>query len=284
MGKCLGVLLLVAALVTSAACVRKDTAVENRPVADNLASYWTCAVYFSTDGRGDSANEAFDFVPWFESRVRERGVFEPLGRDEQNEAEVTIRLEAKGGNHGVTLRMFLFDAKNNDSLGELEALVSVDAQDAGPEAMETKRALALHQAADQMLDTLKEKRHLTGPKPKPPLPPLPEAPEVGGTAVCSTQCHAPAASASSFDEQHAAALAVTGTMRALRNCLDRVGAQLVDPALLLRFAPDGDLRHMRVDVGGYEQNECVRAVRARLPRVRASRASILRCDYHCSTS
>ena len=74
-------------------------------------------------------------------------------------------------------------------------------------------------------------------------------------------------------------------MKDLRECLDRVGAQLVVPAVLLRFSPDGQLRHMRVDVGGFEQMECIQQIRARMPRkVTTSRASLLRCEYRCTTS
>jgi hypothetical protein len=66
---------------------------------------------------------------------------------------------------------------------------------------------------------------------------------------------------------------------------DRVGAQLIEPAVLLRFAPDGQLRHMRVDVGGLEQLECVREIRAPIPRsVSTTRASLLRCEYRCTVS
>ncbi len=284
-----GALLLMALACTlvSASCVRRDTAVENQPLAANLAAYWTCAVVFSSDGRGEDANEAFTFVPWFESRVRERGVFEPLARDEAAEAEVTLRLEASRGNKRVTLRLSVVDTRTKESLGELEAITSLeDSGDAGDGA-EEKRLGALRGAADQIIEVLKDKRRASASKARrlPPPPPEPEQAAVSGSAVCTTQCHPPAASASSHDEQYRVAAALNATMKELRDCLDRVGAQLVDPAALLRFSPDGQLRHMRVDVGGYEQTECVRAVRARPPRnVWTSRASLLRCEYRCTTS
>lgn len=281
------VLLAVVVIVASGACVRRDTVVENQPLANNLAAYWTCSVSFTSDGRGEDANEAFTFIPWFEGRVRERGVFEPLGREEASESEVTLRLEATTGNGHVTLRMFVTDTRTRESLGDLEAHVSLDSGADAGDFPEPKRLVALRGACDQLIELLKEKRRTSSSKARKLPPPGPESDPgpVGGSAVCTTECHAPAASSSSHDEQYRVASGMNATMKELRNCLDRVGAQLVDPAVLLRFAPDGQLRHMRVDVGGYEQTECVRAVRARPPRgVSTSRASLLRCEYRCTTS
>lgn len=90
---------------------------------------------------------------------------------------------------------------------------------------------------------------------------------------------------SSHDEQYRVAAGINATMKELRGCLDRVGAQLIEPAVLLRFAPDGQLRHVRVDVGGYEGLECIRQIRTRIPHtVWTSRASLLRCEYRCTVS
>ncbi len=283
------VVLVAIALVLSLAtgCVKRDTAVETQPLSSNLSAYWTCAVALKSDGRGADANEAFTFVPWFEGRVRERGVFEPLGRDESAESEVTLRLEATTGNGRVTLRLFVTDTKTREPLGDLEALANLDpGADAG-DFPEPKRLVALRGAADQLIELLKEKRRTSSSKARKLPPPVAEIDPgpVGGSAVCTTQCQVPAASSSSHDEQYRVASGMNATMKQLRDCLDRVGAQLVDPAVLLRFSPDGQLRHIRVDVGGYEQTECVQAVRARTPRgVWTTRASLLRCEYRCTTS
>ena len=74
-------------------------------------------------------------------------------------------------------------------------------------------------------------------------------------------------------------------MKELRSCLDSVGAQLVEPAVLLRFSPDGRLRHMRVDVGGFEHLGCIENIKSRPPRgVYTTRATMLRCEYRCTVS
>jgi hypothetical protein len=286
------VMVAALALVAASGCVKSGNAVETQPLANNLAAYWTCSVAFVSDGRGADANEAFTFVPWFEGRVRERGVFEPLGRDEAAESEVTLRVEASQGDDRVRLRVQVLDTKTKESLGELEAEGVVDDKsDGGTEGTESPRVLALRSAADRIIEVLKEKRRVSmaqasqAKKVPPPAPPFPDGPPVAGSATCTTQCAPPAAASSSFDEQHRVAAGMNATMKELRACLDRVGGQLVDPAVLLRFSPDGQLRHMRVDVGGYEHLECIENIRSRPPRgVWTSRASLLRCEYRCTVS
>ncbi len=274
---------------SASGCVKRDVAVETSPITDNLSAYWTCAVGYVSDARGEDANEGFTFVPWFEGRVRERGVFDPLARDEGHEAEVTLRLDASHSEDRVTLRLSVSDTRTHAALGELEAVAILDANADAGDASESRRVLALRAAADRILDTLQERRRASMAKARhaPPATPqpLPDSPPVGPGAVCSTQCTVPKATSSSHDEQYRVAAGVNATMKELRECLDRVGAQLVVPAVLLRFSPDGQLRHMRVDVGGFEQLECIQQIRSRLPRkVTTSRASLLRCEYRCTTS
>lgn len=285
------VLVALGLLSASTACVKRETAVETQPVTDKLSAYWTCAVTFSSDGSGIDANEAFTFVPWFEGRMRERGVFEPLGRDEGAEAEVVFRLGASQLGNEVVVHAAILDARTKADLGELDAVAVIGANgDAGSDPAESPRFVALRSAASQILEVLREKRRTSMSEvrraPPPPAPPrLPDGPPVAGSAVCTTECHPPASSSSSHDEQYRVAAGIGPTMKELRGCLDRVGAQLVEPAVLLRFAPDGQVRHMRVDVGGYEHLECIQQIRSRPARgVWTSRASLLRCEYRCTVS
>jgi hypothetical protein len=284
-------LVTLGTLAPSTACVKREAAVETQPVTDKLSAYWTCAVTFTSDGSGADANEAFTFVPWFEGRMRERGVFEPLGRDEGAESEVTMRVAVEQSGSSVDVRAAILDTRTKAFLGELEAVVRIAATPDGGDPSESPRFVALRSAASQILEVLRDKRRISmnearrAPPPPPPPPKLPDGPPVAGSAVCVTECHPPASSTSSHDEQYRVAGGINPTMKELRDCLDRVGAQLVNPAVLLRFSPDGQLRHMRVDVGGYEQNECIQQVRARQPRgVWTSRASLLRCEYRCTVS
>jgi hypothetical protein len=283
-------LVLVLAVLVLAACVKRGEGVEvAQPLSANLASYWTCAVTFASDGRGEDANEAFTFVPWFESRVRERAVFEPLGKDELAEAEITLRLTASHSDDRVSLHVVVFDTKTREPLGELDALgVAEPSAVAAADPSDPKHLVALRNAADRILEALKEKRGAAASHAKRPAPPPVAESDLGpvaGSAVCVTECHPPSSSASSHAEEYRVSGGINATMRELRDCLDRVGGQLVVPAVLLRFSPDGRLRHMRVDVGGFENLACVQAVRARPSRgLWTSRASLLRCEYRCTTS
>jgi len=292
----LAVVVLVALALV--ACVRRDVARETAPLHVDLREYWTCAVVFATDGRGENANEPFTFVPWLETRIREQGVFEPLERRDAKEAEITVRVDATGDDENVLLRILLLDTKTKAELGEFEAngvpppapaakATKPGDDDPAPAATETKRTLALRGAADRILEVLKEKRRLASLQPKkttpPPPPDLPDNTVAGG-AICSTQCLVPAAAHATHDDMYRVSAGVDPTLRALRACLDRVGGQLVVPAVLLRFGPDGRLRHVRVDVGGYEELECIQNVRARPVRASTSRATILRCEHRCTTT
>jgi hypothetical protein len=188
----------------------------------------------------------------------------------------------------VNLRVLLIDTRTKVALGELEAAGTLAPPSTGDDGSEPPRLLALRGAAERILDVLEARRRVAaaGGKPAPPPPPpLPDGPGVAGSAICTTQCAPPATATSSYEEQHRVAAGIDATMKELRVCLDRVGAQLIEPAVLLRFGPDGELRHLRVDVGGYEQLACIRAIRARVPRsVSTTRASLLRCTYRCTVS
>lgn len=289
------VLSLCAALValSSAACVKQGTAVENLAVSPNIASYWTCGITFASDGQGPDANEAFTFVPWLEGRVRERGVFEPLGRDEGHEAEVTLRVAAAQAAGAMSVVIEVIDTKTKQSLGEVGATAPIEENADAGENTESKRIMAIRAASDRILELLKEKRRLSVARTKqaPPVlasapsAPLPDGPPVGPGAICTTECHAPAAATSTHDEQYRVASGMNATMKELRQCLDRVGAQQINPIVLLRFSPDGQLRHMRLDVGGFEQMQCVQTIKSRPPRsVSTTRASLLRCEYRCTLS
>lgn len=298
-------ILFLVTLLATIACVRRDTARETMPLQGDIRDYWTCAVVFASDGRGENANEAFTFVPWLETRMRDRGVFEPLERRDAKEAEITLRVDATGDDETVLLRVLLIDTKSKAEIGEIEstgtpttatsatpAASTMPAPDSPSEARtdvaETKRGTAIRAAADRILDVLKEKRRIAALAPKkaaPPPPPELPAATVAGGAVCSTQCLVPAASHATHDDLYTVSAGIDPMMRALRACLDRVGGQLVVPAVLLRFGPDGRLRHIRVDVGGYEELECIQNVRSRgSVHTATQRAAILRCEHRCSTT
>ena len=97
-------------------------------------------------------------------------------------------------------------------------------------------------------------------------------------------CRADSFSPIPAEEEPKAALAFTPMLRQLRACLDRVGGQLVNPIVLVRFTPDGDVTNVRIDTGGFEQLGCVRELAVVRPLVKLSRGTTLRCEYKCAAT
>jgi len=68
----------------------------------------------------------------------------------------------------------------------------------------------------------------------------------------------------------------------MRVCLDRVSAQAIHPAVILRFEGNGQLSHVRVDTGGYDELNCVQDARSRPPPIVVGRPASVRCEYRCA--
>lgn len=111
-----------------------------------------------------------------------------------------------------------------------------------------------------------------------PLDPAAPAPPPPGE--CRTTCDADEGVVSP-EEQKSIGASLETPMRTLRACLDRVGGQLVEPTLLLRFGPNGQPTDVRIDVGGYENLECIQPVRT-TPITVTSSKRLLRCVYRCA--
>lgn len=280
--------------LSAVACAKRDVVVEIAPATEKFARARSCAVSFSSDAGGQDASEASTFVPWFEERLREvrfcDPVVAPSGQAVGAAPELTLRLEATRDTEQIDLRVEISDPRTSASYGELEAFGAMP-RTQGDGAALPRRQTALRSAADQVIDLLREQRRASASQGR-PAPAratqatlrLGDAPFAGGV-VCATECRPPSSSISTHAELHRVAGAMDPTMKALRECLDRVGAQLIVPAVLLRFAPDGELQHVRIDVGGYEQLGCIQEIRTRPPRgVSTTRASELRCEYHCFAS
>jgi hypothetical protein len=127
------------------------------------------------------------------------------------------------------------------------------------------------------------------PLPEPQTPePVAQAPvayqswaSLDASANCVT-CKADSYSPMTKRDEALVAAGLGTIMARLRDCMKRVGAERVKPALHLRYDDDGALRTFRVDVGGYEDLECVREAQRDPPRTRASRGTTLKCDDHCN--
>jgi hypothetical protein len=119
----------------------------------------------------------------------------------------------------------------------------------------------------------------TGDPNGPPVELSPTAPPEPAPGECLTTCGADEGALTPEEHKRVAA-SLEPAMRTLRACLDRIGAELVEPTLLLRFAPTGQPVDIRIDVGGYEQLECIQPVRTTPINVSSSKR-LLRCVYRC---
>lgn len=97
--------------------------------------------------------------------------------------------------------------------------------------------------------------------------------------ICAV-CAVDATSAIPRDEGPRIASILSPYLGALKECVARVGADRVNPRVHLTYTADGQPTNARVDVGGFENLECVKD--ARFPAVPASRGTTLHCEYTCS--
>jgi hypothetical protein len=67
----------------------------------------------------------------------------------------------------------------------------------------------------------------------------------------------------------------------VRVCLDRVNAQQIRPAVIVRFEASGQLSGVKIDAGGYDDLTCVQDARSHPPQLTVSRAASVRCEYRC---
>jgi hypothetical protein len=83
------------------------------------------------------------------------------------------------------------------------------------------------------------------------------------------------------DQSHVAE-AFHPMLKEIRGCLDRVSAQGIHPAVIVRFEGNGQLTNVRVDTGGYDDQQCVQDARSKAPPVTIGRPASLRCEYRCA--
>jgi hypothetical protein len=113
------------------------------------------------------------------------------------------------------------------------------------------------------------------PPPRPPPPHTPKPPPGRCAVRCTAEAPLP-------PKDEAALVSRTEPLlKDLRACLTRVGGERIDPAVLLRFSPSGQLVNVRIDVGGHEHLDCVKEAGASALALPPSRVTTARCQLHC---
>jgi hypothetical protein len=294
-----------AALCPALGACSKTTTSVTKPVTADLRAYRSCVVRLDAKDLGPEGDA---FLEYLEGQLRTEGGLEPLDPFHENEADLVLSLSAevvseKAREATVKIGVTVAEKRSQDVLGAIEVrgTGTPDAPATTEEAAirdtgGSARRMALHSAADEIVDYLRERRgeprrpkrpvetHAPMIAKAPPDDPLPKdapLPPPRTDLVCATAC-TPTASALSDSDVAKIAARTEPTMEILRKCLDRVEARRIEPAVILRFSPDGVLAQMRVDLGGYEDLVCVDEARSHPPRVFVRREAFVRCVLHCS--
>lgn len=284
--------LLASIIVVSslhAACARTGSTKVHRPIAVDLGRFETCRVEIAAP-LADGKRATSAFVAYLEGRLRDDVAIEPT---DAPSADVLIRIRPGEARSPTSVSLFVEVVLVDEDkiVGSFE--VSGEQDDLGGATRRGPRGIALQRAADEIAATMKASTK-TSRRRAPPAAPAepalshaedpfaPRSPDVR-PPVCLSTCTLPSSSTVSKRELSTLTIRIDPTLQTLRECLHRVGADLVEPAVLLRFGEGGQLVGMRVDVGGFEDLLCVQDVWAAPPLVRTSHPAIVRCLFHCST-
>ena len=105
----------------------------------------------------------------------------------------------------------------------------------------------------------------------------------GPDGACQTTCGVDSSSTLSGEDSRKIATAVDPLLKESWQCLKRVGAYKIEPTVLIRINPDGRPSHVRFDVGGYEDLQCMREIDRKFPRLQVSKGANVRCDLRCGS-
>jgi hypothetical protein len=302
-GRRVWIVLALLCVVLASACAKNATQV-TKPVTTDLRAYKTCVLRLETKDLGVDGDA---FLAYLEGQLRDDGGLEPLDAFRESEADLVLDMNAeveseKPNEARVKVGIVVTEKRTKDLLGEIQVrgtgTPDAPASPADTALRETggsPRRMALHHAADEIVDYLrarrgegKRARGEVAPERHAPMQPAPPPDDPTDRdlqpprpVTCATQCIPTASALTDADVAKISARA-DPTMQILRQCLDRIGGRKIEPALILRFDSGGQLGLMRVDLGGYEDLVCVDAARAHPPRVFVHREAMVRCVLHCS--
>lgn len=264
------------------ACASGGGLVETRPLTADFDGYRTGAVEVEPAGLEGGAKGGQDFLAYLEAELKKGGVVEPLPIDQG--AQLIVRVRAAANNSGeddVRVSVDFIDARSRQTIGQVT--VSGGASD--------KSGAAMRRVADDVVAYMRKNRRVPpGAKNKPgaaaaaSVAPVPAGPVAGVVAsgACKITCTPDSASSVVPDDQNRVAEAFQPMLKEIRVCLDRVSAQGIHPAVIVRFEGGGQLTNVRVDTGGYDEQQCVQDARSKAPPVTIGRPASLRCEYRCA--
>ena len=277
----------LALIAVLAGCAKGSSVVESRPLKTDFDNFRSGAV--EVDPRfiegGEEASQ--DLLTYLEGKLRAGAILEP--RPAYQGAQLLIRIHATASSGAEDMRLIVdfVDAKSGETIGQLSIAGSV----AG-----TKGNSALRSVADEIVSYMRSHRTAAiSAKASPSAAAMPsvlapaaaatEQPLGPGVVVrggCTTTCAPDSSSALTPDDQKRIVDAVEPLLKGTRMCLDRVSAQQINPAVIVRFESSGQMSGLKIDAGGYDDLTCVQELASRPLRVMASRAASVRCEYRCA--
>jgi len=277
-----GVSRVVLALALATGCAQNGTVQESRAPAAELAGYRTAAIEVATQGMADPEKDAATFLSHLEGKLRAGGFLEPRPIDKGAELVIRVRM-IPNSEEDVRFAVDLVDAGSRRTVGQITVTGT---------AVGNRIDVALRHAGDEVFAYLRAhhresaKRTARGlaPPPPPPTPAAPAGPPAAGTVVkgaCSTLCKPDSSSELVPEDRQRVAEAMSVLLSEVRTCLDRVNAEAIEPAVILRFEAGGVLTSLRIDAGGFEDLACITEARRKQPPPRTSRAAAARCDHRC---
>jgi hypothetical protein len=282
--------LLVLGLMT--ACAKSSTLVESRPLTADFDVYRSGAVEVDPTNMEGGVKGSQELLTYLEGKLKQGGVLEPLAAEKGAQLLIRIRATANAGEDDMRLLVDFVDAKNGETIGQVAIVANtLGAKNSGP---------ALRRVADEIVGYMRTHRGVpvsakAGPggvkrvaasaptalAPSGAATDRPPGPGVLTSAGCTTTCTPDSSSALSAEERNTIATNLQPMLKDVRVCLDRVSAQEIHPAVIVRFESNGQMSQLKVDAGGYDDLSCVHEVRSRPPNVSISREASVRCEYRC---
>lgn len=271
--------------VLAGGCSKAGSVVESRPLAADFDAYRTGAVEVVPEGLEGGQRMSERLLAYLEKELKANGVLSPLPVDQGAQLIVRVRHAATNlGEEDVRVICDFIDARTRETFGQLSISANGLGENDGASMRRVAGSIVTYMRSNRHASPAAKGHRVASSPSALPTPVAATAPAAGvaSSGACTTTCTPDASSAVAPEEQTRIAEAFQPMLKQMRLCLDRVNAESIQPAVLLRFEANGLLSGLRVDAGGYETLACVEDARSRPPQVGISRAASLRCGYRCT--
>lgn len=262
-------------------CSKAGSVNESRPLTKDFDGYKTGTVEVDTAGLEGGGKGGPELRSYLEKQLETNGVLQPLSVAQGAQLIVRVRAAPNSGDEEPHVFVDFVDARSRETVGQL--LVSAT-------GLGEKDGASRRRVATAIADYMRKNRRAPpteGPKGGAvgaSVTPTTDRPLAGvATAgACKTVCTTDSSSSLPIEDQTRLAEGFLPMLEDIRTCLDRINAESIHPAVILRFEPNGLLSQLKIDAGGYDEMSCMQNARSRTPHLALSRAASVRCEYRCA--